>query len=353
MPQFLFASPDCFARSLPGLLRGLLPAFSPAFFVPASCRWRLRSRWPRRRPARASPGRSFAFYDGDRLAHRGAGLLRRGGAGPRPGDRREMAALKQRGRLPLARVVPGAATRAGPSVLATLEKRGFVGFAVRRPPARTDATAAEELLLEARRRAPAARVVLLGQRSSGCPRWPPPSRASSPTACSPAGVPRDGEDSAPEVLDDIEGVRRLADLVEVRGKLQVPVRRHRAGAQRPARAGPGHRPHPGRAGLRPLGDGGRDAAWAWACKEWVPRRILALYDGEEEPDLPYTMVHRLAAVPLEYLGYVVDYHDVNSGRCPPAICRPATPASSAGSRTTRWPSPGPTRASCWSSCPGG
>lgn len=48
--------------------------------------------------------------------------------------------------------------------------------------------------------------------------------------------------------------------------------------------------------------------------EIFPRRILALYDGQENPDgLQSTDVHKLLAMPLEYLGYAIDYLDVNSG----------------------------------------
>ncbi|HSS37139.1 MAG TPA: hypothetical protein VLT58_00075, partial [Polyangia bacterium] len=43
--------------------------------------------------------------------------------------------------------------------------------------------------------------------------------------------------------------------------------------------------------------------------EAVPRRILVVQDGAEEPNLASTIAHRLLAVPLEYLGYVVDYAD--------------------------------------------
>lgn len=48
--------------------------------------------------------------------------------------------------------------------------------------------------------------------------------------------------------------------------------------------------------------------------EIIPRRILALYNGQEYPEgLQQTDVHKLLAMPLEYLGYAVDYLDVNMG----------------------------------------
>ena len=48
--------------------------------------------------------------------------------------------------------------------------------------------------------------------------------------------------------------------------------------------------------------------------EIFPRRVLALYDGQEHPDgLQQTDLHRLLAMPLEHLGYAIDYLDVNAG----------------------------------------
>ncbi|MEX0998845.1 MAG: endo alpha-1,4 polygalactosaminidase [Thermodesulfobacteriota bacterium] len=48
--------------------------------------------------------------------------------------------------------------------------------------------------------------------------------------------------------------------------------------------------------------------------EIFPRRVLALYDGQEYPEgLQQTHVHKLLAMPLEYLGYTIDYLDVNIG----------------------------------------
>lgn len=48
--------------------------------------------------------------------------------------------------------------------------------------------------------------------------------------------------------------------------------------------------------------------------EVFSRRILALYNGHDHPDgLQQSEVHRLLAAPLEYLGYSLDYLDVNQG----------------------------------------
>jgi hypothetical protein len=100
---------------------------------------------------------TFAFYDGDRLPIEALAYYDEVLIDPRRVTDSEVTALKQRGRLPLARVVPGAAREKGAALIATLEKRGFVGFAfdARKP---EHATAAEELLFEARRVAPASRI---------------------------------------------------------------------------------------------------------------------------------------------------------------------------------------------------
>ncbi len=256
---------------------------------------------------------NFAFYDGDRLPIDALAYYDEVLVDPVKVTDGEITSLKQRGRQPMARVVPGAAKEKGAALLATLEKRGFVGFAfdARKP---EHATAAEELLLEARRRAPAARIYYWGALD----RLPSVAAAVSgfiTDGVFTAGVAQAGEDTAPEVLDDIEGVRRMANLVDVRGKYKFPfVVIERV---------PNHQREQARGIARTLAERGF-VPWVQVggkmlgvgLKEWIPRRILALYDGEEEADLPYTMVHRLATVPLEHLGYAVDYHDVNSGPLP-------------------------------------
>src|SRR3546814_3386475 len=45
----------------------------------------------------------------------------------------------------------------------------------------------------------------------------------------------------------------------------------------------------------------------------VPRTILALYDGKTEPQLRFSNVHQLAAMPLNYLGLTVEFHDIRKG----------------------------------------
>jgi uncharacterized protein (TIGR01370 family) len=44
--------------------------------------------------------------------------------------------------------------------------------------------------------------------------------------------------------------------------------------------------------------------------EVMPRRILGLYDSSEAADQAFTLLHRMAAMPLNYLGYMLELHDV-------------------------------------------
>lgn len=46
-------------------------------------------------------------------------------------------------------------------------------------------------------------------------------------------------------------------------------------------------------------------------REVMPRRVLVLYDGREAKALNYTNAHRYVAMPLNHLGYVPEYADVN------------------------------------------
>jgi len=45
----------------------------------------------------------------------------------------------------------------------------------------------------------------------------------------------------------------------------------------------------------------------------IPRKVLALYHSEEHPDIWYSSVHQFAAMPLEHLGIIVNYHDISNG----------------------------------------
>ncbi len=55
---------------------------------------------------------------------------------------------------------------------------------------------------------------------------------------------------------------------------------------------------------------GGTAAFAESGQE-VRRTILALYDSRDGRDIQYTRIHRFAEMPLNHLGLVVRYHDIN------------------------------------------
>lgn len=44
--------------------------------------------------------------------------------------------------------------------------------------------------------------------------------------------------------------------------------------------------------------------------EIQPRRILMLYDGRENKDPVFSDMHRFAAMPMQYMGYIPEYHDL-------------------------------------------
>lgn len=51
--------------------------------------------------------------------------------------------------------------------------------------------------------------------------------------------------------------------------------------------------------------------------ELVPRKIVALYDGDRWPSAEQSPLLRFATLPLEHLGYVLEPHDVRRGLPPP------------------------------------
>jgi polysaccharide biosynthesis protein PelA len=53
--------------------------------------------------------------------------------------------------------------------------------------------------------------------------------------------------------------------------------------------------------------------------EAIPRRVLVVLDNEEDPDLTSSVAHRFAAMPLEYLGFAVDYVDVRAAALPEGV----------------------------------
>lgn len=52
--------------------------------------------------------------------------------------------------------------------------------------------------------------------------------------------------------------------------------------------------------------------------EPVPRRVLVVYNGAETPSINYSQAHRFLQMPLNHLGYVVDFADIRDGTPPAA-----------------------------------
>ncbi len=77
--------------------------------------------------------------------------------------------------------------------------------------------------------------------------------------------------------------------------------------------------------------------------EVMPRKILALYDGTEVPDRAYSKMLRFAAMPLNYMGYALEFHDMRKplpdpileGRYAGVVVWPASD-SSAGPGFRKW-----------------
>ncbi len=60
---------------------------------------------------------------------------------------------------------------------------------------------------------------------------------------------------------------------------------------------------------------------SFAAAAPVERRVLAIYDSAAEPTPSATLIHRRAEMPLNHLGFIVDYHDI---RQPLPAIGPAT-----------------------------
>jgi polysaccharide biosynthesis protein PelA len=261
------------------------------------------------RTAQAADAPALALYPGPDLPIEGLAWFSEAAIDPSRTSDADLAALKARGVRPIA-LLDGQRIRAtgdGFALVRTLTQRGFAGylFDARRS---MYAPQVEALLLETHRalptatlyyRGPAARLATLGWALSGY--------VADGIFTEPAPV--DGEVPAPALLDELEGVRRLAALVEVKRRHDLPfivAERVPAGHREQARgiartlAERGFAPYV-TVGGRGLGIGAR---------EFIPRRILALYDGAEEPYLPSTLIHRNMAVTLEYFGFILDYVDI-------------------------------------------
>jgi hypothetical protein len=260
--------------------------------------------------------RSIAFYAGDRLPLEALSWYQEVVVEPARVSDPELTALRRAGTLAIARIGAVDVMSGGPTAaawLTKLQQRGFTAFLFDvRDPARVDAL--EALLREARRRYPNAQLYYWGSLD----RLPAVSRIISGFVTDgifTERLPRERQSSAPAVLDDIEGVRRLANLVRVRGNSTLPfivLERLPAGQREQAR---GIARTLAERGFVPwVTVGGRSLGVG--LREFVPRRVLVLYDGQEEDKLHETIAHRLLAIPFEYLGYMVDYLDVRNGKLP-------------------------------------
>jgi hypothetical protein len=215
----------------------------------------------------------------------------------------ELTVLRSKGVRAVAAVSDGQG-----AMLDGLSKRGFGGFLFDGR-SEVNAAAVDSLVLEARRRFGQAVIYFRGPSD----RLPALARALSAYVA-------EGIFTEPEVpgvvtpaalRDDLETLPRMGALVEVRRRYKFPfivLERAPLGYREQARGiartlvDRGFIPHV------TVGGGGLGITQ----REVIPRRILALYDSEEEPELVSTVIHRSVAVPLEYFGYVIDYLDVRS-----------------------------------------
>ncbi len=265
----------------------------------------------------AAWARSIAFYSGDRLPLEALGWFQEVVLDPARVSDPELTALRRSGTLSIARISSTDVAAGGPAALALLtrlQQRGFTAFLFdARDPRRVEAS--EALLKEARRRNPSAQIYYWGDLDRlGAV-------AGSISGFVTDGIfterlPRPGEvTAAPGVLDDIEGVRRLANLVRVRGSSKLPfiVLERMPGGQREQARGIA-RTLAERGFIPWVTVGGRSLGVG--LREFVPRRVLVLYDGQEEANMAETVAHRLLAVPIEYHGYVADYLDVRNSKLP-------------------------------------
>jgi polysaccharide biosynthesis protein PelA len=259
---------------------------------------------------------AIAFYRGERAPIEALSVFDQVVLSPAKLNDAEMAALNERqveviARLGGPEIAAAQQPAARAALLDSLDKRGFAGLLL---DGRDDKTSelAETLLFEARRRKPGARLYFWG-KTRHIPEVAAAVSGFVTDGVFTGGTPSDGsEDIGPVQVDDLEGVRRLAELLAARGKYRFPmvvVERVPNGQREQARGIARTLVERGFVPWVVLGGG----TLGIGLKEWVPRKILALYDGQEEPDLPATVVHRLAAMPLEHLGYALDYHDISGG----------------------------------------
>jgi polysaccharide biosynthesis protein PelA len=73
--------------------------------------------------------------------------------------------------------------------------------------------------------------------------------------------------------------------------------------------------------LMALGSALVSAHSAGAAPEAMPRTLLAIYDGNRADQPDGTLLHKLAEMPLNHLGFMLEYHDVRATLPSPSALR--------------------------------
>ena len=184
---------------------------------------------------------------GDRAAHRGAELVPGGGGRPGQGDRPRADRPRAAG-APAHR--PHRARRdrrrrsGGGGAVDQASASGASSASSSTPAIPTRVEPAEELLLEARRRDPSARIYYWGSLDRLAAVAAVGLRLRHRRRVHRAAAPAPARTAAPAVLDDIEGVRRLADLVERARQLPASPSSWSSGCPTASASRPGASPAP-------------------------------------------------------------------------------------------------------------
>ena len=222
----------------------------------------------------------------------------------------QLAELRQSGVTVMAALPARPAQTEAATLLASLVRRGFGGVVIDACVAsRGSISWAEALLAQARPLLPRGRIYWR------CPQDRPPPRLSDVD-----GVIVEGLFTEPDTAGGRRAVsaelqrQRLAALAssfQSRGLTVVALdwlgSRQRAAAR--ALAG-----ELAAAGVVPYVRTGEGVGVGLV--EPISRRVLALYDSGPQSFLPLTPLHRMAALPLEYLGYALEYWDIRRGMPP-------------------------------------
>ncbi len=189
--------------------------------------------------------------------------------------------------------------------IGALTAQGYAGFVIdacQETPERSRA-----LFEEVRRSAPTARLMWR------CPQERPPPRLRELDSVVVEDVFSDRDAAgARQPLTEVARRQRMASLKASyldRGVAVVALERLRPGQRVAARE---LARELARGGLVPWVTTGPHGLGV-GLVEPAPRRILGLYDSTTQPFLPFTTLHRMLALPLEYLGYVLEYRDARQG----------------------------------------